>query len=481
MVAQILVIGEQQKNPLLCDTLSRAFKYEVCVAPNDTVALRIIKEQSAAGLCCAIVDMAAMGDSGLVAIQALHHAHPKLPVLAIVAYGDARQPEHAIAAGALDFLVKPIAVERLRQSLKVLVRLKQMGDYTAWLERRVSGHVDFHDLVGEHTAIAEAQQLGKMATTSKIPVWIESPPGCETDLLARAIHCGGPRAGKPFVELACHLLPQASARDALFGNESGVQGYVMGKLQEADGGTLLLEQPETLPDAIKHDLLLFLETGRLPAGPNTPSRSPDVRIMCAGRSGSDPLAAISPASRRLRERLRGVVLALPPLAQRGQDIGAWVAHFIAIASASEAKFIRGLTPQAQAWVEAQPWPGNIQQLSQVVRRAVAQAQGEWLDVQDFAAQGRASGNAAFTSAEYPQLVDSNGRVKTLKSVQDEAIRYALNYCGGCMTRAAKTLGIGRSTLYRKLGEGQRRAPKAHISRANQTTRPIMTVSSTERS
>jgi DNA-binding NtrC family response regulator len=133
------------------------------------------------------------------------------------------------------------------------------------------------------------------------------------------------------------------------------------------------------------------------------------------------------------------------------------------------KPVQCITPEALEWLSNQSWPENVHQLSDTIWRAVCQTRNAMLTIEDFT-----DGMPQHQVSQLPQMTDDNGKVKTLRHIQEEAIRFALNYSGGCMTRAAKCLGIGRSTLYRKLDEHQ-------ISRANQTTRPMMTVSSASRS
>jgi DNA-binding NtrC family response regulator len=258
----------------------------------------------------------------------------------------------------------------------------------------------------------------------------------------------------------------------------------MGKLREADSGTLVLKNIGALPLLLQHRLLEVLaETQARPVGASAPVAI-DVRIVSIASDQVEPLIAQGKFSHMLYQRLHSVAIAVPPLRDRRSDIPLLARHFIGMYAAMENKSLYGLTDRALEYLACGAWPGNVRQLSSLLWRAVILCNQELLDTADIRVipqlqpmQYDFSQDNVMASVS-PLLLDMQGRMKKLKSIEEEVIRFALSYSNGCMTRAARSLGIGRSTLYRRVNELMM---EGYIPRANQTTRPMMKVSSAERS
>jgi DNA-binding NtrC family response regulator len=432
-----------------------------------------------------LLDLPFSGQNGLNLIRTVRGLRPQMPIIVLIKYGNREQIAGALQHGASDFLIEPVDVDRLRCTLQQAFKMQRMSHYISWLERKLAGHMDLTDVVGKSPLFRQALAQASEAAASKKPVWIVGEPGTGKALFARTIHGSSDRAGKPFIVVNCEIMPAHLAESLLFGQENPSPAsqlhFSLGKLREADQGTLLLEEIGALPQFLQRKLAEVLEKGMVvPIGGNAPHAA-DIRLIATSRT--IPSSTFNPAGiePRLHQCLKGAVISLPSLRQRTEDLMPLVEHFLVIYSTSENKYIRGLSEQARQWLASQAWPGNVHQLGNLLWRTIMLCESEMISAGDLqlALKSRSVLPVqASPEITLPGAVDEQGRVRTLKSVQEEAIRFALQHTGGCMTRAARSLGIGRSTLYRKvsqLDEG------CYISRANQTTRPMMKVSSIERS
>jgi DNA-binding NtrC family response regulator len=352
--------------------------------------------------------------------------------------------------------------------------MQRMHHYIAWLERKVAGHMDLSDLVGKSPVFRQALTLASEAAASRKPVWIVGEAGTGKEMFARAIHGSSDRAGKPYSTVNCAMTPTHLMESVLFGQDNGAVDqthFSLSKLREAEQGTLLLEEIHALPPLLQRQLVDVLEKGALLGN------SIDIRLIATTSTTSDSGVpeGIDP---KLHQYLKPLVITLPPLHQRREDTILLAEHFLAMYATSENKYIRGLTERAKQWLIDHTWPGNVHQLGNVLWRAVVLCEGEMLDIVDLQLVLKNKIPALMKETSFSGMLDEKGKMKTLRSVQEEAIRFALQHAGGCMTRAARNLGIGRSTLYRKVSQLDL---DPYISRANQTTRPMISVSSLERS
>lgn len=448
----------------------------VCVASGEE-ALQWLRSARQPAPDIMLLDMVMPGVGGLHVIREAKRIRPDLPVIVISQYGEEAHAAEALETGACDFLTKPIVLERLKLSVQNALTIQRMSSHIARLERKVAGHVALSDVLGNAPALKEALALGSHAAHTKMPVWIEGEYGTGRELLARAIHGSGERAGKPFVTLDCKALPEEGAEAVLFGDER-----TLGKLREAEGGTLLLKEVGHLSLAAQRRLLGLIENGTTrPSGAQ--AKAPDVRLICATSERMDPLTSQGRFSQSLYKHLRGIPIDMPPLRDRKQDIPLLARHLVSEYAAAENKAVYGISEQAVQQLASSSWPGNIRQLSHLLWRALLVCERGMIDVAELQLvqkQGPSHYGALpgdMVSGGNP-LLDMQGQIRKLKSIEEEAIRFALQYSNGCMTRAARSLGIGRSTLYRRVSE---LSIDAHIARENHTTRPMIKMSSAERS
>jgi DNA-binding NtrC family response regulator len=416
-------------------------------------------------------------------------------VIVQTAHGSIETVVSAMRAGAADFVVKPVGAERLQVSIKNALRVGALEDEIRRMKRRSDGTLSLKDLASRSPDMGRVLRLAERAARSNIPILIEGESGVGKEVLARAIQGSGDRRGKPFVTVNCGAIPENLVESTLFGHEkgsfTGATDKHVGKFVEASGGTLFLDEIGELPLDAQVKLLRAIQEGEVdPVGAKKSVRV-DIRLVSATNRSLLDLVKDGRFREDLFYRLNVFPMTLPPLRARRDDIPDLARAFLARFSAEEGKRIRGLSPETLALITRYEWPGNVRQLENAVFRAVVLADGDELTIADFpqiASQvdgfdvriPPAPLPAAMAPVPQPQreivrvevrdpnaitLVDSGGDMRRLEEVEADVIRFALQHYRGHMSEVSRKLGIGRSTLYRKLkdlglDDGQGDSPEA---------------------
>ena len=407
-------------------------------------------------------------DGAVALIEGLRSCHAGLPVVLVADEASLPMAVGAIRSGATDFLGRPIAPERLLEALASAAdRRRPSGELTPVAEK-LAHPLTLDQLVGATPEFRSSLAVAAKAARNRLPILIVGEPGTGKETFAKAIHAASLRSRSPLVALDCKAVAANAIDSELFGHEPGAFPGAFsakdGKLVDANGGTLLLDDITALPEATQEALDRTLATGEVrPVGCNG-SRSVDLRLIAtSGRQLDDSFNA------PLRERLEGTVVVLPPLRERSSDIPALARHLLT--RFAEQKLIRPLTIDngALTVLMRYGWPGNVRQLASVLLRAGLECRSSSLSAEDFphiATQSRFSARATdFTPRLTKQssdaavngmgaitVFDENGHIRPLEDIEADLIRLAIGHYRGRMTEVAKRLGIGRSTLYRKLGE-----------------------------
>ena len=496
MSGRVLIVDDDPVQCRLLDGMLRKCGYEPLALDNGDAALELLGAPDGGRIDCMILDLVMPNLDGLGVLARLRQAGIKLPVIVQTAHGGIDNVVSAMRAGAVDFVVKPVGAERLQVSLRNALNTSALEGELARLKHSRSGILSFADIVTRSANMAAVIRVAEKAAASAIPVLISGESGVGKELIARAIHGTGERRTRPFVAVNCGAMPENLVESILFGHEkgsfTGATERHTGKFVEASGGTLFLDEVGELPPAAQVKLLRAIQEGEVePVGARKAVRV-DVRIVSA--TNRDLIADVKAG--RFREdlfyRLHVFPIAVPPLRQRSADIPALARHFLARFAAEEGKPIRLIAPDAMQLLTAFPWPGNIRQLENALFRAVVLADGDNVGIGEFpqiAAQASAQprGEAPLTqpstavtdgshSLQHKQtddvpalddqpplfpadgtlpadalpLLDAAGEVRPLEELESELIRYAITHYRGQMSEVARRLGIGRSTLYRKL-------------------------------
>jgi DNA-binding NtrC family response regulator len=480
MAKTVLVVDDDPTQRRLIQAVLDRDGFQVVHAENGQQALDRL--QHGGGADVVLLDLVMPGLSGIDTLKEARAAGVRTPVVVLTATGGIETVVKAMQAGAQDFFVKPASPERILISIRNAL---QLGDLTAevdLLKRRQHGRTTFDDLVGASPAMRMVKTLGQRAAKSTIPVLILGESGVGKEVIARAIHGASDRAGKPFVAVNCGALPANLVESILFGHEkgsfTGAHDKHLGKFQEANGGALFLDEVGELPLDMQVKLLRALQESEIDPIGSKRAVKVDVRIISA--TNRDLAQAVKEG--RFREdlyyRLNVYPIEAPSLKARREDIPALVDHFIRRFNVEEGKRVVGATPETMLMLEAFDWPGNVRQLENAVYRAIVLCDGPYLQPHDFPAISgvaapppetdhapshvahatHAAPVATAPSALAPlpdspvRILDDKGHLRTLEEIERDLIQHAIEVYAGHMSEVARRLGIGRSTLYRKVRE-----------------------------
>lgn len=479
MAKTVLVVDDDPTQRRLAQAVLEREGYAVIHAESGGEAIDRLTRGGGADVV--LLDMVMPGMSGLEALAEIRTAGVQTPVIVLTASGGVEAVVKAMQAGAQDFFVKPVSAERLLVGVRNALQLTQLTAEVGRLKKHVSGRTSFDDLVGQSAPMRLVRSLGQRAAKSTIPVLITGESGVGKEVIARALHGASDRAGKPFVAVNCGALPANLVESILFGHEkgsfTGAHDKHLGKFAEANGGTLFLDEIGELPLDMQVKLLRALQEGEIdPVGAKRAVKV-DVRIV----SATNRDLAEQVREGRFREdlfyRLNVFPIEAPALRERREDIPALVEHFIARFNVEEGKRVAGCTGETLALLCDFDWPGNVRQLENAVYRAIVLADAPFLQPHDFPAisgktatllateQGKGegagevmdgSGSAAPDLPALPdtpiRILDERGHLRTLEEIERDLIQHAIEVYAGHMSEIARRLGIGRSTLYRKVRE-----------------------------
>jgi DNA-binding NtrC family response regulator len=423
-----------------------------------------------------LLDLVMPGLSGQETLVEMRARGFHQPVIVVTATGGIDTVVQAMQAGAVDFFVKPASPERITVSIRNALSMGALKGEVDRLKKHQSGRTTFDDLIGGSAAMTMVKRLGERAAKSSIPILITGESGVGKEVIARAVHGSSERAGKPFVAVNCGAIPENLVESILFGHEkgsfTGATDRHLGKFQEANGGTLFLDEVGELPLDIQVKLLRALQESEIDAVGSKRSIKVDVRIVSA--TNRDLSQAVKEG--RFREdlfyRLNVFPIEAPALRERKEDVPALVDAFVKRFNVEEGKTVVGASPETMTFLTAFDWPGNVRQLENAVYRAIVLADAPYLQPHDFPAISGVAPPAAPESGSsvmaiavtegqmippIPQAVpvrilDERGHLRTLEEIEHDLIQLAIEIYAGHMSEVARRLGIGRSTLYRKVRE-----------------------------
>ncbi|WP_369721444.1 sigma-54-dependent transcriptional regulator [Bradyrhizobium sp. LLZ17] len=483
MAASILIADDDAVARRLVENMVQKCGYETIVVESGDAALAVLTAPDASAIDAVVLDLVMPGLDGMGVLSKIREAGLNVPVIVQTAHGGIDNVISAMRAGAADFVVKPVGLERLQVSLRNALNASALKGELQRIRHSREGRLSFADIITRAEAMAPVMRAAQKAASSSIPVLIEGESGVGKEMFARAIHGSSERKAKPFVAVNCGAIPDNLVESILFGHEkgafTGATERHAGKFVEAHGGTLFLDEVSELPLAAQVKLLRALQEGAVEAVGGRKPVKVDVRIISATNRKLLDRVKQGHFREDLFYRLHVLPLTIPSLRARREDIPHLLRHFLARFAAEENRAITGISGEAVAHLAELDWPGNIRQLENAVYRAVVMSEGDQLGLEDFpllashphsatdiptaplmiepiGAPALVSGNeipiAPLPSSGSLALLTPTGDVRPLEEMENEIIRFAISHYRGQMSEVARRLKIGRSTLYRKLDE-----------------------------
>jgi two-component system response regulator HydG len=393
-----------------------------------------------------ITDLAMHEVSGMEILQEAKRLDPTTEVIIVTGHGTTETAFQAGRDQAIDYITKPLNLMDLRNHVDKALEHRRLVRRTTQLSEQLEERFGFEGIIGQSAAIRRVIQTCRQIAPTDATVLIEGESGTGKELVAKALHNNSPRKGRNFVALNCAALSEGILESELFGHEKGAfTGAVSsrkGRFEHADGGTLFLDEVGDMPMATQIKLLRVIESREIVrVGSNEPRRV-DVRLLSATHRSLDDMVKEGAFREDLYFRLKVVRIHLPPLRERREDIPLLTDHFIRTLAAAHGRQVTAITPEAQRVLNAYAWPGNVRELINTLETMVVLAQGPTLEASDIPPEIRPAAAEAL-----PQTVSAAMR---LDEAERLLIEKTLQMTGGSRLEAAKILGIGERTLYRKI-------------------------------
>jgi len=448
-------------DPLLCELQRRWLDgagFAVRVFNDGLACLRGLTEAHPDTI---VLDLQMPGLDGLETLARIKARHPRLPVVIVTAYGSADMAVAAMKAGAYDYLVKPIEQAKLVAEIRNAVERTQLAFRVAHLEREAGG-TGFPGIPGAAPSMrALFQRLDRLAT-SDITVLIQGESGVGKELIARAIHAQSTRGGGPFVPLNCAAIPESLQESELFGHEkgafTGATARHPGAFERADGGTLFLDEISELSASLQAKLLRALQERAFYRVGGCVEIQSDFRVIAATNRDLDARVRDGRFREDLYYRIAVMEIEVPPLRERRGDVALLAGHFLAEEAGRAQRPAPALSAEAQATLLGHEWPGNVRELKSAMARAFVECDGGTVLPEHLPPRVRRGERGPGADPALRATEPSGGHgvparaggAMTLEALERAAIAAALARNDGNLTSVVTELGIGRTTLYRKL-------------------------------
>ena len=480
MSSTILIIDDDPVQRRLLEAAVTKFGYVARVADGGETGLKALEGPGAGEIAVVILDLVMPGVDGLSVLRAMRERGNEIPVIVQTAQGGIETVVSAMRHGAFDFVIKPASPDRLSKAISDALKVESYGGDKR-LEKRGTT-LSLKDLITEGVAMQRVVSLARKAAGSNIPVLIEGESGVGKEMIARVIQGSGERRARPFVTVNCGAIPDNLVESILFGHEkgsfTGATEKHAGKFVEAHTGTLFLDEIGDLPLDVQVKLLRAVQEGEVDPVGGRATVKVDIRLISATHRDLIDLVRQGRFREDLFYRLNVFPIMVPPLRERREDIAHLVRHFIGRIARETGSGVRSITPQALAMLQAYDWPGNIRQLENAIFRATVLCEGDALTIEEFPQIKAQVEGLVFVQPAAPNdapapppvrqmpadetqavpergqinALDAHGDVRSLADIEREAIEFAIMHYRGQMSEVARRLGMGRSTLYRKLKE-----------------------------
>jgi two-component system response regulator AtoC len=439
----ILIVEDEEKLRRVIELQLKSSGFDVLQAGTAEDAARHAGEAD-----LILTDLRLPGMSGLELLADLRRQNSLTPVIVMTAFGSIETAVEAMKAGAVDFLPKPFSLDHLMTVVNKALELRTLRHENLQLKAELSNRYQFDNLLGRSAAMREIFATVERVAPTRATVLLCGESGVGKDMIARAIHQHSPRAGRPFVKINCTSLPENLMESELFGYEkgafTGANISKPGKFEQADTGTVFLDEIGDVPLSIQVKLLRILQEREFERLGSNKTRHIDVRVLAA--TNVDLRAALEEGTFRedLYYRLNVLPIDIPPLRDRKEDIPLLVQHFIRKLGKDVASPVQSISEAAMERLLAYHWPGNVRELENVMERSMVLANGSVLEAGDI----RLDLQPRTRMAVETFLPDG----MTLDQHEQALIREALKRANNNKSQAARLLGLTRNALRYRLSQ-----------------------------
>ena len=425
-------------------------------------------EQATNSVDLVLLDYRLPDGNGFSVLRRIKEATPDTPVILMTAFSTVENAVEAIKQGAYDYLNKPFNLDDVAATVEKALETSRLRREVKALRTSASREFSFDAIIGDSPAMLRVKNLlTRVANSPASTVLLTGETGTGKDLAAKAIHYNSSRAVRPFVNITCSALPEQLLESELFGHERGAftdaRQQKRGLFETADGGTVFLDEIGEMTVGLQSKLLRFLEEKTFKRVGGLADIQVDVRVVAATNRDLEEQVKAGKFREDLYYRLQVMPIALPPLRDRRPDIPLLVRYYIDRYNSEFRKRVRGVTPDAAAWLDNYRWPGNVRELRNAIERAMLLIDREWLGVEDFASLTRHAIPNGFRLP--PEGVN-------LEDVEKQLLVQALERTRGNQTHAGHLLGINRDQVRYRIEKFGLERPDPHDPERVPGSRPV---------
>jgi len=441
MKRRILVVEDEEKLRRVLELQLTSAGFEVEKAGTAEAALQLAERAD-----LVLTDLRLPGMDGLHLLAAIRRQNSQTPVIVMTAFGTIETAVEAMKMGATDFLLKPFSLDHMMSVVGKALEMRALRDENLQLREELGRRYTFDNIVGRSAPMQEIFAAIMRVAPTRATVLLAGESGVGKDLIARAIHFHSPRRDRPLVKINCTAIPENLMESELFGFEkgafTGAQTSKPGKFEQADTGTVFLDEIGDVPASIQVKLLRVLQEREFERLGSNVTRHIDVRVVAA--TNQDLRAALEQGTFRedLYYRLNVVPLNIPPLRERKQDIPFLAQHFVTKLGPDTGNRVESITDAAIAKLMAYHWPGNVRELENIIERSLVMCSGSVLDAADIKLE-----MAPRSRVQADHFLPDG---MTLDQYEQEIIREALRRADGNKSQAARLLGLTRNALRYRL-------------------------------
>ena len=445
----VLIVDDEKHTR---EGLRRALEgdYAITIAEDGTSAMRLLESES---YDIVLTDLRMPDFDGLQLVQRAQSVARPPVCIVMTAYGTVENAVEAMRRGAHDYLTKPIDLDRLELVLARALKSRRLEVENVTLRQQLDKRYGLENIIGQSAPMIEVLDTIRQVAPSRATVLIQGESGTGKEVIARAVHQLSPRRNGPFLAVHCAALSQNLLESELFGHERGAFTGALerriGRFEEADGGTIFLDEIGEIDPAVQVKILRVLGERQLERVGGNKTLTLDVRLVAATNRNLEELVKAGKFRDDLFYRLQVVTVTLPPLRQRGEDVVLLANAFLREFARENKKIISEITPEAMSALLLYTWPGNVRELRTAIERAVVLARGDKIALRDLPPSVTAAAETAQAQAAIPpERLAGSGL--TLAEVERQMFIHALKTSKSNRSEAARRLGISRRTLHRKL-------------------------------